>query len=58
MSTQKPAHDVYGSFIHKTGITKHPPETSVEEPTGIVPNCALQLAMTAINFTPHRPGGS
>lgn len=55
MSTQKPAHDVYDSFICKTGITKHPAEMAVEESTRMMPNHAPQLAVTAINFTPCWP---
>ena len=55
MSTQRPAHDIYGSFIHKKLITKHPTEMAVEESTRMIPNHALQLAVTAINFTPRWP---
>lgn len=55
MSTQKPAHDVYGSFIREKGITKHPTEMAVEESTRMMPNHAPQLAVTAINFTPRWP---
>lgn len=55
MSTQKPAHEVYGSFIRKKGITKHPAEMAVEESTRMMPNHAPQLSMTAINFTPRWP---